>query len=97
MGLKRTDVLFLAKLPKEKMLEIYDLIFGSHWMPKMAVDFINDMPDEHSTVRDLISWCLGTKDKFYTAEVLSGAFTVTCKGNRRIPREKSGPTSSTIS
>jgi ParB-like nuclease family protein len=81
IGLKRADVLELAKLPKDQKHLIQDLIMANHWTPKRAMAFLKEKPDDDSTVDDLKSWCLGTKNKFYSAEV--GGFTVTCKSNRR--------------
>ena len=78
--LQRSDVTFLANLPTEKMREIQNLVLANCWTPKHAVEFLNDVPDDKSTVEDLKSWCLGTKNKFYSAVV--GGFTITCRSNR---------------
>jgi hypothetical protein len=85
IALKKADVLFLSRLPKEKMLEIQDLVMGSHWSPEKAIKFVNDKPDEGSTVEDLQHWCLATKVKFFSATV--GAFAVTCKLIGATPRK----------
>src|SRR6266404_4967179 len=55
--MKRADVLFLARLPKENMLKIQDLIFTTKWSPKECIKFINTDPDLGSTVEDLINLC----------------------------------------
>ena len=75
--LTRTEVLFLASLPAEKMRSIQDLVMANRWTPKHALRFIEDKPDGKSRVDDLIHWCLGTKDKFFSCRV--GGFTITCK------------------
>lgn len=84
IGLKRADVLFLAKLPKPKLLEIQDLVMGKRWSPKEALEFVNSMPDENTTVEELQNYCLATKGKFFTMEI--GGFTITCKNNRAAKR-----------
>jgi hypothetical protein len=84
IGLKRGDVLTLAKLSREKMLEIQDLIMANHWTPEKAIKFLNDTPDDGSTIHDLQNWALGTNGKFFTCKV--GGFTVTCKSDSAAPR-----------
>jgi hypothetical protein len=79
--LKRADILYLAKLPKEKMKEIQDLIFANRWTPQHAVKFLSKMPTEKDPIEHLINLCLGTKGKFWQGDFGGGAFTVTCKAN----------------
>jgi hypothetical protein len=85
IGLKKKDVIFLSKLPKEKMQECQDLIMANHWTPQESVKFLNKMPDDKTTVDELKSFCLSTKGKFYEATI--GGFTITCKANRASPRK----------
>lgn len=85
IGLKRADILFWAKLPKPKVLEIVDLVMGNRWTPAEAVKFVNSMPDENSTVEELQNYCLATKGKFYTATI--NGFTITVKANRAALRK----------
>ena len=80
IGLIRSEILYLSKLPAEKMRSIQDLILANHWTPKHAIAFLEDKPDEDSKIKDLKNWCLGTKNKFFSAAV--GGFTVTCRSNR---------------
>lgn len=84
IGLSRADVLFLAKLHKPKLVEIQDLVMGNRWKPKDAIEFVNSMPDENTTVEELQNYCLATKGKFFTMEI--GGFTITCKNNRASKR-----------
>lgn len=84
IGLNRADVLFLSKLHKPKLLELQDLVMGNRWKPKEALDFVNSMPDENTTVEELQNYCLATKGKFFTMEI--GGFTITCKNNRAAKR-----------
>jgi hypothetical protein len=77
--LKRTDILFLGQLPKEKMLEIQDLIMANRWLPQEAVKFVNKTLEETDPIEHLIHRCLGTKGKLWTGNF--GAFTITCKWN----------------
>ncbi len=88
IGLERDDVLFLAKLPKEKMLEIQEFVTGSHWKPKQASRFVNRVLDDDTRISELIHRCLGSKPtlidgklyKFFTVDL--GGFTITCKAKR---------------
>lgn len=66
IGLKKKDVLYLAKLQREKMKDVHDLIMANHWTPEKAVRFLSKEPDEQTTVADLKGYCLGTKGKYYT-------------------------------
>lgn len=84
IAMKKADVLFLAKLPKEKMREIQDIMFETKWTPKRCNDFLNMMPDENSTVEDLTYLCLGTKGKFWEGNF--GGFKITCKLERAATR-----------
>ena len=79
--LKRADVIFLAKLPKEKMLEMHDLIIANHWTPKEAFRFLSKMPDDDTTIGEMKNYCIATKDKVYTGDFCG--FTVICKANAR--------------
>jgi hypothetical protein len=63
------------------MRSIQGLILGNHWTPKKALAFLDRKPDDDSTVYELKSWCLGTKNKSFSAVV--GGFTVTCKSNSK--------------
>jgi hypothetical protein len=78
--MKRADVLFLGKMPKENMQKIQDLIFTTSWTPKQCVEFINTEPDDNSTVEDLKFLCLATRGKYWTGEF--EGYTVTVKYNR---------------
>jgi hypothetical protein len=82
--MKRSDVLFLGKMSKENMQKIQDLIFTTSWSPEKCVRFINDEPDEDSTVLDLEHYCLTTKGKYWTRDF--GGFTITVKHNRAVKR-----------
>jgi hypothetical protein len=84
IGLNRAEVLYLTKLHKPKLQEIQDLVMGKRWKPKDAVEFVNTMPDENTTVEELQNYCLATKGKFFTMEI--GGFTITCKNNRASKR-----------
>lgn len=86
VGLNKVDVVFLAKLPMDKMLQIQDLVMAERMKPKHAFEFMNKMADDYSEVRELIQWCVGTKGKFWEANFRDGAFTVTVKANRAIKR-----------
>jgi hypothetical protein len=85
IGLKRGDIIFWAKLPTPKALEIQDLVMGNRWTPADAIKFAGTMPDDNTTVEDLKNYCLATKDKFYTATI--GGFTITVKGSRAALRK----------
>ncbi|HEV2046911.1 MAG TPA: hypothetical protein VGQ95_09970 [Chthoniobacterales bacterium] len=74
--MQRADVLFLSRLPKENMLKIQDLIFTTRWSPKECIKFINDEPDDRSTVEELKFRCLTTKGKYWTNDFDGFAFTV---------------------
>jgi hypothetical protein len=87
VGLHKAEILFLAKLPADKMLEIQDLVMAERMKPKHAFEFMNKMADEYSEVRELIQWCVGTKGKYWEGQFRDGAFTVTVKANRAIPRK----------
>ena len=80
IGLKRADILFLAKLPKPRLMEMQDLIMGHGWTPQQALKFLDTMPDKFTTVEDLSYYALATKGKFFTADIDGG--TVTYKVNR---------------
>lgn len=80
IGLKRADVIFWAKLPRQKALEIQDLVMGNRWSPAEAIKFVGTMPDDNTSVEDLKNYCLSTKGKFYTATI--DGFTITVKANR---------------
>jgi hypothetical protein len=83
IGLKRADVTYLAKLPKAKMLEIQGLVMGGNrWKPQKAVAFLDKMADENSKIVDVINWTIAANGIF-TATFRNGAFTVTCKANRK--------------
>jgi hypothetical protein len=77
--MKRADVLFLAKLPKETMLEIHELILVYRWTPKHAIKCVNETLENTDPIEHLIHRCLRTKSKFWKGDV--GAFTITCKWN----------------
>jgi hypothetical protein len=83
--IKRADVIFLAKLSREKMREIRDLIFANRWTPKEAVRFVNAEPDDDYTVGSLKNLCLSTEGKFWSHEF--HGFTITVKLNRAIARQ----------
>lgn len=85
VGLKRADVLQLAKLPSEKMRECQDLIMANHWTPAKALKFLSKMPDDYTTIAELKNYCLATKGNFFTGEF--GGFTVTCKATRAASRK----------
>jgi hypothetical protein len=82
--LKRADVLFLGKMPKENMQKIQDLIFTTGWSPKKCVEFINTEPDDDSTVWDLKHLCLTTKGKYWTGDF--EGYSITVKYNRAAKR-----------
>jgi hypothetical protein len=84
VGLKRKDVLYLAKLPKAKMVEIQDLIFANHWKPEEAMRFVNVEPDDRYTVSQLKNLCLSTKGKYWTHD-FSG-FDISVKAKRAAQR-----------
>jgi hypothetical protein len=84
IAMKRADVLFLAKIPKENMLKIQDLIFTTGWTPKKCIEFLNNEPDDDSKVLELKYLCLATKGKYWT-HVFEG-FTFTVKANQAIAR-----------
>lgn len=84
VGLKRADVIQLAKLPKERMMEIRDLIFENHWTPKDCLKFLGQMADKDSTVEDLMNYALATKGHFFEAAI--NGYTLTCKLNRAAKR-----------
>lgn len=81
VGLSKPDVLFLSKLPAEKMRSIQDLVMANRWTPKKALAFIEQKPTPKSTIDDEINWCLGTKNKKWSAVV--GGFTLTCASNKK--------------
>lgn len=80
IGLKRADIIFWAKLPRQKVLEIQDLVMGNRWSPADAIKFVGSMPDDNTSVEDLKNYCLSTKGKYYTATI--DGFTITVKANR---------------
>lgn len=88
IGLERADVLFLAKMPKEKMLEIQEYVMGHHWKPEHASKFVDRVIDNDTRIAELINRCLGTKPtlidgklyKFFTVNI--GGFIVTCRAKR---------------
>jgi hypothetical protein len=82
--MKRADVLYLARLPKEKIEAIQDLIFTTRWSPQDCVKFITSAPAENSTVLDLKHLCLATKAKYWSG--VFGGFTVTIKGKNAAQR-----------
>lgn len=84
VGLLRADVALLAKTPKEKMLEIRDLLFENHWKVKEALAFVGKMADKDSTVEDLQNYCLATKSKFY--EAVFDGFMITVQLTRAAKR-----------
>lgn len=86
IGLNKADVAFLAKLPKDKMLQIQDLVMAERMKPKHAFEFMNKMADDYSEVRELIQWCVGTKPKYWEGNFRDGAFTITVRANRAIKR-----------
>jgi hypothetical protein len=75
--LQRSDIIFLAKLPTEKMRSIQDLIMANRWRPKTALRFVEKRIDGDTRLNDMVHRCLGTKDKFFSVEI--GGFTHTCK------------------
>jgi hypothetical protein len=77
--MKRADVLYLARLPKENMVKIQDLIFTTRWTPERCIKFINEEPDEDSKVRELNWLCLTTKGKYWTGDFGNFAHTVKLK------------------
>lgn len=68
LPLTRGDVIYLARLPKERALQIKDLLFETHWSPLDCIKFINTEPDDNSTVEDLKHLCLATKGKYWTGD-----------------------------
>lgn len=84
LTLNRTDIIFMAKLPKPRLMEIQDLVMGNRWTPQNAVKFLNTMPDKYTTVEDLQNYALATKGKFVTVDI--EGFTITCKANRAARR-----------
>lgn len=84
VGLLRADVATLAKLPKDKMLEIRDLIFENHWKPKDCLKFLGEMLDTGSTVLDIMNFTLATKGKFYEADI--NGYHISCKLTRAAKR-----------
>jgi hypothetical protein len=62
--LKRADVIFLAKLPKEKMLEMQDLIMANRWTPARALKFLSKMPDDDTTISELKNYCIAAKGDY---------------------------------
>jgi hypothetical protein len=74
--LKRADVLFLAALPREKMMEIQDLVMANRWKPKHSLEFMSRMVTDRTRVAELINRCIGSKGKF-TADI--GGFRITCE------------------
>lgn len=84
VGLKRKEVAELAKLPKEKMLEIRDLIFENHWTPKDCLKFLGEMLDTGSTVLDIMNFTLATKGKYYEADI--NGYHISCKLTRAAKR-----------
>lgn len=88
LNLEREDVLYLAGLPKEKMLSIKEYVMGGGWKPKQAVRFVDRVLDNDTRVAELINRCLGSKPtlidgklyKFFTVDI--GGFIVTCRAKR---------------
>jgi len=81
--LTRTEVLFLASLPAEKMRSIRDLIMANRWTPKRALRFVEERIDGDTRLDDMVLRCLRTKDKFFS--VVVGGFTHTCKATCKAP------------
>lgn len=79
IGLIRSEILYLAKLPAEKMRSIQDLVMANHWTPKHALRFVEKRIDGDTRLDDLQLRSLRTKDKFFS--VVVGGFTHTCKWN----------------
>lgn len=77
IGLSRADVITLSRQPKDKLMEMQDLIMGHRWKPEQCLKFLAKRPDRHTTLEGLIFYCLGTKEKMIRV-VLPG-FEVTCK------------------
>lgn len=69
IGLKRKDIVFLSRLPKQTMEDIRELVFENRWTPKESVEFLQRMPDENSTNEEMRHWCLATKEKKFVADI----------------------------
>lgn len=80
--MKRADVFYLGRLPKERMLAIQDLLFTTRWTPLQCIEFLNTDLDDNSTIEDLKNMCLTTKGKFWSSTF--GGFTVSIKSNKKI-------------
>lgn len=77
VGLNRKEVLYWADLTNEQMDSIEDFVMGKNWKPSEAIDFLEKMADENSTVEDLQNWALANPAKVFTADI--GGFEVTCR------------------
>jgi hypothetical protein len=88
LKLKRADVIFLARLPKERMEAIQDLLFETRWTPEQCIKFINtDVDADSSSFYDDIKYqCLTQRAKFWSQTFDDGAFTVSIKLNRAAKR-----------
>lgn len=75
VGFKLADVRMLGRMKKEQMLEIKELVMGSHWAPKKCIDFLNKMPDLYTTNEENINYCLATTEKKLVLQF--GAFDIT--------------------
>lgn len=84
IGYKRADVLALASLAKPKLETIRDLVMANHWTPKQCLEFVGRMPNEFSTVEELMNWCLAEKGKFLTVNI--NHFAITVKLTRAVKR-----------
>jgi len=76
--MQRADVLYLGRLPKQRMQAIEDLIFTTNWSPARCLEFLNTEPDMDSTVEDLMHLCLASKVKYWSGR-FNRAFIVTIK------------------
>jgi hypothetical protein len=92
IGLIRSEILYLSKLPAEKMRSIQDLVMANHWTPKHALRFVEKRIDGDTRLHDLQLRCLRTKDKFFS--VVVGGFTHTCEATCKAPPIK--PPSSSV-
>lgn len=84
IGLKLADIRMLAKLPKEKMLEIKDLIMEEHWTPKRCLDFLNKMPVDDTTLEEMRLFCLGLPEKELVVDL--NGFRHTCVPLSRVKK-----------
>jgi hypothetical protein len=78
----RKDVIALVKLSRETLEKIQGLVMGNHWTPASAISFLDQMPDEDSTVEDLINHCIATKGKYETFEINGYHISVKYVGKR---------------